>query len=153
MHGLFSENLPTHSPRSPHQSVRPRGKRFVPLVAVCVFFEAPAAIVHHRDSHRNLAWHPIPQPRQHTGSRGGFSAGEVFKNTQGEEKNCIAHLPDVGARGPASPPDVGTRGTTTPPDVGTRRPNLPPHTNTWSGRASRCTHEEHMKTQVNYGSF
>jgi hypothetical protein len=60
-------------------------------------------------------------------------AGEVFKNTQGEEKNCIAHLPDVGARGPASPPDVGTRGTTTPPDVGTRRPNLPPHTNTWSG--------------------
>ena len=32
--------------------------------------EAPVAIVRHRDSHRNLAWRPIPQPR-HTGSPQG----------------------------------------------------------------------------------
>ena len=43
------------------------------------------AIVHHRDSHRNLAWRPIPQPGQ-TGSpeAGCYRAGEVLrKSTRG----------------------------------------------------------------------
>ena len=47
--------------------------------------EAPMAIVHHHDSHRNLAWRPIPQPRQ-TGSPGGggFMADVVLrKSTRG----------------------------------------------------------------------
>ena len=42
------------------------------------------AIVHHCDSHRHLAWSPIPEPRQ-TGSPGGcYKAGEVLrKSTRG----------------------------------------------------------------------
>ena len=38
----------------------------------------PVAIVHHRDSHRNLAWRPIPQPRQ-TGSQSTKHKGELWK--------------------------------------------------------------------------
>ena len=43
------------------------------------------AIVHHRDSHRNLAWRPIPQPRQTGSLEGGcYTAGEVLrKSTRG----------------------------------------------------------------------
>ena len=51
--------------------------------------EVPMAVIHHRDSHHNLAWHPIPQPWQ-TGSpgggggEGGYQAGEVMrKSTRG----------------------------------------------------------------------
>ena len=44
------------------------------------------AIVHHRDSHRNLAWRPIPLPRQ-TGlpGGGGGATGPVrcWKKAQG----------------------------------------------------------------------
>ena len=43
------------------------------------------AIVHHCDSHRNLAWRPIPQPRQMGSLEGGcYRAGEVLrKSTMG----------------------------------------------------------------------
>ena len=43
------------------------------------------AIVHHRDSHRHLAWRPIPQPRQMGSLEGGcYRAGEVLrKSTMG----------------------------------------------------------------------
>ena len=43
------------------------------------------AIVHHRDSHRNLDWRPIPQPRQMGSPEGGcYGAGEVLrKSTRG----------------------------------------------------------------------
>ena len=43
------------------------------------------AIVHHRDSHPNLAWRPIPQPRQTGSQEGGcYTAGEVLrKGTRG----------------------------------------------------------------------
>ena len=37
--------------------------------------EAPVAIVHHHNSHLNLAWRPIPQPQQ-TGSPGGGGGGQ-----------------------------------------------------------------------------
>ena len=51
-------------------------------------FEAPVAIVHHRDSHRNLAWRPIPQPWQ-TGSPGGVCrAGEVLRKSTRGSQNC-----------------------------------------------------------------
>ena len=39
--------------------------------------EAPVAFVHHRDSHRDLACRPIPEPRQ-MGSPGGCRADEVL---------------------------------------------------------------------------
>ena len=51
------------------------------------------AIVHHRDSHRNLAWRPIPQPR-HTGSPEGgcYRAGEVLrKSTRGNYGKRVSH--------------------------------------------------------------
>ena len=43
------------------------------------------AIVHHCDSHRNVAWRPIPQPRQTGSPEGGcYRAGEVLrKSTRG----------------------------------------------------------------------
>ena len=48
--------------------------------------EAPVAIVRHRDSHRNLAWRPIPQPR-HTGStREGQIVVRCRKKHKGKEK-------------------------------------------------------------------
>ena len=63
---------------------------FVPLIVACGFpyregVEAPVAIVHHRDSHSNVAWRPIPQPRQTGSPEGGYyRAGEVLrKSTRG----------------------------------------------------------------------
>ena len=42
------------------------------------------AIVHHCDSHRNLAWRPIPQPRQTGSPEGGcYRAGEVLRKSTG----------------------------------------------------------------------
>ena len=62
----------------------------MPLMVACGFpykggVEAPVAIVHHRDSHRNLAWRPTPQPRQTGSLEGGcYRAGEVLrKSTRG----------------------------------------------------------------------
>ena len=43
---------------------------------------APVAIVHHRDHHRDLAWRPIPQPRQTGSPEGGcYRAGEVLRKS------------------------------------------------------------------------
>ena len=68
----------------------PGVQTFVPLIVARGFpygggVEAPVAIVHHRDSHRNLAWRPIPQPRQTGSPEGGCCrAGEVLrKSTRG----------------------------------------------------------------------
>ena len=60
----------------------------MPLIVACGFpyrggVEAPVAIVHHRDSHRNLAWRPIPQPRQTGSLEGGcYRAGEVLRKSR-----------------------------------------------------------------------
>ena len=53
----------------------------------------PVAIVHHRDSHRNLAWRPIPQPRQTGSPEGGcYRAGEVLrKSTRGNYGKRVSH--------------------------------------------------------------
>ena len=64
-----------HTPPPLVLRARPR-KTFVPLIVACGFpyrggVEAPVAIVHHRDSHPNLAWRPIPQPRQTGSPEGG----------------------------------------------------------------------------------
>ena len=50
------------------------------------------AIIHHCDNHRNLAWRPIPQPRQ-MGSLGcGDGAGEILrKSTRGSYGETISH--------------------------------------------------------------
>ena len=93
------------------------------------------AIVDHRNSHRNVAWRPIPQPRQQTGSPGGCMLVRCSKIHKGE-KNCTPHLPNVGTRGPSTLPNVGTRKHVIQLDVGTCRPNLPPHTNTKSGQVT-----------------
>ena len=75
------------------------------------------AIVHDRDSHRNLAWRPIPQPQQ-TGSREGgcYRAGEVLrKSTRGNYGERVsrttqktAHRASHGAhRAPYLPQSMG----------------------------------------------
>ena len=69
-----------------------RTTRHVSCAASCIFsgilgcgllfskrggVEALVVIVHHRDSHHNLVWHPILQPQQ-GGSPGGYRAGEML---------------------------------------------------------------------------
>ena len=88
-----------HTPPPPALHALPR-KTFVPLIVPCGFpyrggVEAPVAIVHHCDSHRNLAWRPIPQPRQTGSPEGGcYRAVEVLrKSTRGIMGRESAALP------------------------------------------------------------
>ena len=55
-------------------------KTFVPLIVACGFpyrggVEAPVAIVHHRDSHRNLGLAPYPAATAHGLTGGGVLQG------------------------------------------------------------------------------
>ena len=77
--------------------------------------QGPVALVHHCDSHQPLAWRPIPQPWQQTGSPGGSIPGRRTWNRAEEQCHCYGCLPDIGTRRPTSQPDAVRRGLNHPP--------------------------------------
>ena len=108
-----------HTPPPPALRALPR-KTFVPLIVACGFpyrggVEAPVAIVHHRDSHRNLAWRPIPQPWQTGSPEGGcYKAVEVLRKStgiMGRESAALPKRPRIAPRAVPPPkawPSTGT---------------------------------------------